>query len=396
MGAKSEGAGSGSALRVVHVVRQFSPSIGGLEDAVRNLARHGRDVEGFDASVVTLDRVFTAASERLPAQDVVDGIPVTRIPWTGSRRYPIAPSVLRHLAGADVVHVHAIDFFFDALAATRVFHGRPLVCSTHGGIFHTGAQLALKKLFFQTVTRASAKAYDAIVACSAADAALFAPIAAGRLLTIENGVDVTKFAGCASAQPGRRIISFGRLASHKRIGSLFTLLAALRSSSPEWTLTIAGVEGDQTEAALAAAAEGAGVASAVRFVINPDTASLAREIGTASYFASASAHEGFGIAAVEALSSGLIPVLSDIPPFVSLVKRVAEGMVFDPGEPVQAAARLLAIDASGGATEARKKRVAAVAETFAWPTASSAYARVYHRVSRCSVERAGMLATAGS
>jgi len=384
------------ALRVVHVVRQFSPSVGGLEDAVRNLARHGRDVEGLDARVLTLDRVFTAPSERLPAQDVVDGIPVTRIPWVGSKRYPIAPSVFRHLDGADVVHVHAIDFFFDALAATRALHRRPLVCSTHGGIFHTGAQLALKRLFFRTVTRASAKAYDVIVACSDADAAVFAPIASRRLVTIENGVDVAKFAGCASARPTRGIISFGRLASHKRITSLFTLLAALRRSNPDWTLTVAGAAGDQTQAELAAAAQDAGVAAAVRFVINPDNAALAREIGKASYFASASAHEGFGIAAVEAMSSGLLPVLSDIPPFASLVRRAGEGMVFDPSDPGEAAARLNVIDAAGGPTETRKKRVIDTAAGFAWPAASAAYARVYHRVSHRPVERAGLLAVAGS
>ncbi len=383
------------ALRVVHVVRQFSPSVGGLEDAVRNLVRYGRDVEGLDARVVTLDRVFTAPSERLPAQDVVDGIPVTRIPWTGSTRYPIAPGVLRHLDGADVVHVHAIDFFFDALAATRMIHGRPLVCSTHGGIFHTGAQLGLKKLFFQTVTRTSAKAYDVIVACSAADAAMFAPIAGRRLVTIENGVDVAKFAGRASAQPTRRIISFGRLASHKRITSLFAVLAALRRANSEWTLTVAGAAGDQPEAELAAAAQDAGVADAVRFVSNPDDTALAREIGMASYFASASAHEGFGIAAVEAMSSGLLPVLSDIPPFASLIQRTREGMLFDPAQPEQAAAQLNAIEATGGPTEARKKRVADVAASFAWPAASTAYARVYHRVSRRPVERAGLLATVG-
>lgn len=383
-------------MRVVHVVRQFSPSVGGLEDAVRNLARHGRNAEGLDTRVVTLDRLFTAPSQRLPAHDVVDGVPVTRIPWSGSSRYPIAPSVLRHLDGADVVHVHAIDFFFDVLAATRMFHRYPLVCSTHGGIFHTGAQLALKRLFFRSVTRTSAKAYDAIVACSAADAAMFAPIAGRRLITIENGVNVAKFAGCAAAEPSRRIISFGRLASHKRITALFALLAALRRSSSDWTLTVAGAAGDQTEAELGAAAQDAGVATAVHFVINPDDAALAREIGTASYFASASAHEGFGIAAVEAMSSGLLPVLSDIPPFASLIRLAGEGMLFDPAEPEQAAARLITLDAAGGATGAKKKRVADVAATFAWPAASAAYARVYHRVSRRPVERANLLAAVGS
>jgi alpha-1,3-mannosyltransferase len=44
---------------------------------------------------------------------------------------------LRHLRDADIVHVHAIDFFFDFLGWTKPLHGKKLVVSTHGGFFHT-------------------------------------------------------------------------------------------------------------------------------------------------------------------------------------------------------------------------------------------------------------------
>src|ERR1700727_2164921 len=97
-----------NSLKIVHVVRQFSPSVGGLEASVLSLARAQRRRLGIDASVVTLDRVFGDAG-RLGAEDIVEGVPVCRLPWCGSSRYPLAPSVLKHLQSADVVHVHAID-----------------------------------------------------------------------------------------------------------------------------------------------------------------------------------------------------------------------------------------------------------------------------------------------
>ncbi|MGO8586944.1 glycosyltransferase, partial [Rhizobium ruizarguesonis] len=71
-----------------------------------------------------------------PREDI-DGIEVVRIPWSGTSRYPLAPQVFRHLADADLVHVHAIYFFFDALAWGRLLHGRPMIVTTHGGLFHT-------------------------------------------------------------------------------------------------------------------------------------------------------------------------------------------------------------------------------------------------------------------
>src|SRR5690349_11548212 len=124
-------------MRVLHVVRQFHPSIGGLESVVAGLAGEQRR-NGIAAEVLTLDRLFhDPTRRRLPATDQVGDIPIRRIPFAGSRRYPLAAPVLRHLRGFDLVHVHGVDFFSDFLAATQPLHKRPLVLSTHGGFFHT-------------------------------------------------------------------------------------------------------------------------------------------------------------------------------------------------------------------------------------------------------------------
>ena len=79
--------------RVLHVVRQFAPGVGGLEGFVRDLAWHQRE-SGIDACVVTLNRIFHRDQSRLPAMEVIDGIPVRRIGYVGSFKYPIAPGIL--------------------------------------------------------------------------------------------------------------------------------------------------------------------------------------------------------------------------------------------------------------------------------------------------------------
>ena len=134
---------------IVHVVRQFHPGVGGLETVVLELA---------SAQV----KRRTPRSRRDPGPAVRrnqagKNCPPPR-PSTASRsfaflisarsRYPIAPSVLRHIKDADLVHVHAIDFFFDYLAWTKPLHGRTLVVSTHGGFFHTPYAARLKRVWF--------------------------------------------------------------------------------------------------------------------------------------------------------------------------------------------------------------------------------------------------------
>lgn len=364
-------------MKVIHVVRQFSPSVGGLEDTVLSLARAQRESLALDARVVTLDRVF-GSSERLPARDNVEGVPVRRLPWSGSTRYPLAPSVLRHLRHADLVHVHAIDFFFDYLALTRPLHGRRMIATTHGGFFHTGAFPLVKKLWFQTLTRASVMAYDHIVACSYSDEALFRRGAGKRLTLIENGISQLKFCGAAATAPQKTILSFGRFARHKHTERLLPVLKHLHASDPSWRLIIAGREADQTAAELIAAVEELGLAEAVRFVLDPSNDDLRALMSEASFFASFSAYEGFGLAAVEAMSAGLIPILSNIPTFARLVAAAGVGMTVDAVDVPATAAAILALPLNDANVYAEwRRRAMEVAARYDWQEVAGRYAVLY-------------------
>jgi alpha-1,3-mannosyltransferase len=364
-------------MRVIHVVRQFPPSIGGLEDAVVNVVRRQRVNQRLDPFIVTLDRLFSEPNRRLSTEDTFEGIPVRRIPWRGSSRYPIAPSVLGQIAGADIVHVHGIDFFFDFLAWTRPLHRRRLVASTHGGFFHSKFLRMAKQAYFKTATRLAVTAYDRVVACSEHDADLFAPIGRGRVVTIENGINTRKFAGAASSGSVRTLIYFGRLARHKRIDVIIELLAALRQYSPDWHLIVVGSPGDQPWKDLAGLARRLRIAPAVRYVPSPDDAALRILLGQASYYVSASAHEGFGIAAVEALSAGLLPILSDIPPFRKLVAKAGIGLLFDPARLADAAAKLDRLHRETIDVTTIRQRAMQAARPYDWAGVADAYVSVY-------------------
>ena len=89
---------------VVHVVRQFLPNRGGLEDVVFNLCMQSID-RGLRVRVVTLDSLFSDPELRLAEREIIDGIEVVRIPWLGSSRYPLAHGAPLHIGDPAMIGI---------------------------------------------------------------------------------------------------------------------------------------------------------------------------------------------------------------------------------------------------------------------------------------------------
>ncbi len=366
-----------SAPLIVHVIRQFLPNRGGLEDVVANLARQTLK-RGYRVRVVTLDSLFTARDKKLAARETIDGIDVVRIPWSGSTRYPLAPEVFRHLGDADLIHVHAIDFFFDALAWGRLLHRKPMVVTTHGGFFHTTKFAAIKKVWFQTITRVSAMAYKRVIGCSMSDFAQFEKIAPSRSIVIENGADIGKFADRASRAPKRRIVTIGRFSVNKRLDRLIDAVAALRVFNPDWHLDIAGVESDLTRQDLMAQIDRLKLNDAVTIHVGADNDAVGRIIADASIFASASSYEGFGLVALEAMSAGLLPVLNTNEAYRTLGARHKDILLADFADTAAAA---LALETAFERLQTQGPAVRAAllsdASGYSWDVVAERYIGVY-------------------
>jgi alpha-1,3-mannosyltransferase len=362
---------------IVHVIRQFLPNRGGLEDVVANLARQTLK-RGYRVRVVTLDSLFTARDKKLPSRETIDGIDVVRIPWSGSTRYPLAPEVFRHLGDADLIHVHAIDFFFDALAWGRLLHRKPMVVTTHGGFFHTTKFAAIKKVWFQTITRVSAMAYKRVIGCSMSDLAQFEKIAPSRSIVIENGADIGKFADRASRAPKRRIVTIGRFSVNKRLDRLIDAVAALRVFNPDWHLDIAGVESDLTRQDLMAQIDRLKLNDAVTIHVGADNDAVGRIIADASIFASASSYEGFGLVALEAMSAGLHPVLNTNEAYRTLGARHKDILLADFADTAAAA---LALETAFERLQTQGPAVRAAllsdASGYSWDVVAERYIGVY-------------------
>jgi alpha-1,3-mannosyltransferase len=313
----------------------------------------------------------------LPSRDTVAGAEVVRIPFFGSPRYPFAPSVIRHIRDADIVHVHAIDFFFDYLAWTKPIHRRRLVVSTHGGFFHTSRFGLLKKLFFSTITRASLTWYEGVAAISRSDYERFTTKRRRGMVCIENGIDCAKYREASSAVPTKTIISVGRLSTNKRLDRLIVFFHALYRRDPEWRLRILGRPWDVDPGKLTELSDGLGMRHAVEITSPASEAQIRDAMSTSSIAASASEYEGFGVAAVEALSAGLYPVLNDIPALRNVVERTGIGLLVDFSKP-DCADELLACWRKLAASYGEQRRSAtAASRQFDWAEVCEAYERLY-------------------
>ncbi len=365
-------------MYIVHVVRQFYPAVGGFESVVRELAS-AQVVAGHHVSIVTLNRLFKAPKHAvLPADDVVDGAKVVRVPFFGSTRYPLAPSVLKFIRDADIVHVHALDFFVDYLAWTKPLHRKKLVVSTHGGFFHTPYAARLKRLYFFTITRLSLAWYDGVVGVSAADLELFSRIRKNGIVCIENGVNVSKYANASSVTPVKVILALGRLSSNKRLDRLLSFIAALRQYDPAWKLIIAGRTWDIDTDRLAALAETLHISDAIEIIVDADEDKVRELMNCCAAVASASEYEGFGVAALEGMSAGLYPVLSDIPTFRELVTRAGVGLLVDFSDAKAAASAFMRKwpEIEANYSWVRGKSIDAAA-AYDWRRVSQAYMELY-------------------
>lgn len=362
-------------MRIAHVVRQYYPSIGGFEEVVKNLCKYQKS-QGHQPFVITLNKYFKNLSKTLQSSEIIDGIEVIRIPFIGSTRYPIAPMVLKHLNQADVVHVHAIDFFYDFLAFTKVIHQKKMVVTTHGGFFHTNYASTLKKVFFKTITRFSSFFYHKVIASSENDQSLFRSIVhSNKLITIENGVDVKKlFVDNKSSFPPV-LLYFGRWSSNKGIYKMldFVNMLVRYDKKNRWHLLLAGRPYDLSEENVTKNIALRNLEKHVSIFNNPSTEELKALSLKASYFISLSEFEGFGIAPIEAMSAGLTPVLSTIPPFIKLIKQAGLGVIVDDASE-ESASKLVNHYHSNQFSSIKLQNVAF---QYSWDDANQQYLKAY-------------------
>jgi alpha-1,3-mannosyltransferase len=366
-------------MKILQITRQYLPSTGGLESAVEGLSQAVQNA-GHEVRIVTLKKIFRTG-ERAPAESVVNGLNVSRIPHWGSRRYPIAPTVLTRINGSDLLHIHAVDFFVDFLSLSRIFHRRPIVLSTHGGYFHTRWLHWFKSVYFQTITRQTLKHVAAVICVSEHDYEIFSAIVPKeKLYLVRNGVQVESYANVQKTITPGLLVGIGRVSSHKGIDRLIDAVAEVRKTRPEVQLVWAGPDEEGRIEGLRKLAQQAGVGDAVKFTGRVEVSELKRLLSQANLFVSGSSYEGYGLSTIEAMSSGTVPVVTRVGIHPQLIRSGENGFLVDSDTASLSDGLRMALNAGPSELARMGQQALEISALCTWRRAVEGYLEIYGSV----------------
>jgi alpha-1,3-mannosyltransferase len=322
-------------MKILHVSYNFYPVTGGVE----------RNIEDICRGLAELGHQSDVCCVRVPgtsAEEIHNGIRIRRVKAINAKFYKIAPGALRAAVGYDIVHVHGLGFFSDFLGLSKKLHGKRLVLSTHGGIFHTDRLSFLKKLYFNLWSRLVLRFYDAVVAVSYSDKELFSSISR-NVATITNSIDYAGLSKIMRRPENNLLVFVGRLSSNKRIDNLIRTVAEAKRLGTELKLVVIGEDWDGLMPQWKDLSRRLGVGSSIIFTGRISREAILRYLGRARAFVSASEYEGFGISVLEAMGAGVPVIVNDIDAFKTFVVDGKNGFITDFSDPGASAARIISI-----------------------------------------------------
>jgi len=323
-------------------------------------------------------RVFSLEA---PAQGF-DAIRLPSAPVPGFARYPLAVLPLRRALARyrpDLVDAHYVPNYGMLAALAGV---RPLSVTAWGSdLLVAGPSNALQRARARFVLRSAGLVLADSDNLAAAARALGA--VPERTHAIPWGVELERFEGLPPREPG--LLFSARM--HEPIYDLATILrgvAGWLAATPHGRLVLAG---DGSERAglerLAREILPQGRVSFIGMVAAPE---LARWLGRAEFYLSASRSDSTSVTLLEAMAAGAIPVVTDIDGNREWVAEGAGARLFPPGDPSSLARALeRALGDREWLAGARRRNLRVVAERGSWARNMARIEELFERLARGGV-----------
>ncbi len=357
-------------MKIVMIANNFYPCIGGVEKVVFDSSKKLIE-KGHKVKVICLNKCANS-KEKLKENENLEGIEIERIPYFDLKYYKFAMGVLSKIKDSDIVHVHGIGFFSDFLIATKFFHKKKIVVSTHGGIFHTKKIAIMKKIYFNIIQKIILGFADRVIAVSKNDKLLFEKIMKNVTL-VENGVNTDNF--FVGKKKKNTFLYLGRFSKNKQVEKIIETFALLKS---DYELIIAGTDWEKLLENYKSKAEEFNIANKVKFVINPSSEETKALYASSEYFVSASRYEGFGIALVEGMASGCKAIVQKNEGFGNIINDGINGYFVNYADPKNAVKKIEKIIVEN--KQEISKNAILRAKDFSWKSRINELEKVYESV----------------
>ena len=377
-------------MNIAIVPSAFHPSVGGVEELVRQLALEQRRL-GW-GTVVATNRWPRNLAER----DEVDGIPVRRYAFRvggGNFRRNIAAMLLsgtesrkfhRDLKAdrIDALHVQCVSCNAPYALRAQQTMGVPLVVSLQGELTMDANQIFQRKTRDQEMYRHVLRRADYITACSGQTLKesedFLGESLAHKSRVVYNGVRLEEFARAASfaspLHPSRPyILAIGRHVTQKGFDVLVRAFA--QSGGQTHDLLLAG-DGPERPALESLAAE-LNLGGNIKF-LGAVSHDIAVSLFTGcSFFVLPSRHEPMGIVNLEAMAAGKAVVATRVGGVPELVLHDETGLLVPPDDAPVLAAALAQLTANADLRarmgQAGRRRV----QQFSWRALADQYEQTY-------------------
>ncbi|WP_442511950.1 glycosyltransferase [Novipirellula sp. SH528] len=315
--------------RIIHI--SLGTHVGGMEKLLVEFARF-TDRTRFELTFVSLQQRGELAAEieshqwPVIAMDKTDGL---------------KPKLVAQLAGVirrikpDVVHTHNTTAYLYGVSAAVIARVPRIIHTRHGQRFDSSRR--------QTrIFRGLSPWVDRVVSVSSDGSRLTIDegIAAGKALTICNGVDLDRFS-LIHERPRGRVIVVARLSPEKDVASLIKALQLAESNGCSLTLDVVGNGSERTR--LEELTRSLQLGDRVRFYGN--RADIPDLLATASMFILPSITEGISLTLLEAMATGLPVVACHVGGNPEVVVDGQTGILVPPRDPAAIANAMQRLDA---------------------------------------------------
>lgn len=324
---------------ILAVTPRYLPDKGGIESHVQQVVSRLRS--DFDVRILTTDNGIG-----LPADEVIDGVLVSRVPaHPRGRDWRFAPAVFRRVIDArvDLVHCQGVHTFVPILAMAAAQRTRtPYVVSLHTGGHSSRARTRMRAVQWRLLRPLLAGAHR-VICVAEFERTYFARVLAlplDRFIVIPNGGELPAPRDITAAKTlAHRVISVGRLERYKGHHRLVRAMPKVIEQVPDAELVIVG--SGPYEATLREEIRRQGVEAAVTITSVPaeDRSTMADLLASATVFALLSDYEAHPLAVMEAVVMGKPAVVADTSGLAELAARgLAEAVPNDADAATVAAA----------------------------------------------------------